>query len=78
MLKLVYSSTNKKKRYVVFFDNIRCMSGITCRSFMTIDAAIEFAWNHSDMWLSNVDIQFMDRILELNHPILTQKRWDFA
>jgi len=78
MLKLVYSSKNKLKRFVVFFDDLRTLSGISCKSFKNIDDAIDFAWQHNDMFMGNVDIQFIDRIKETRHPILTQKRWDFA
>lgn len=78
MLKLVYSKTNKKKKYVCFFDDMRSMSGISCKSFVTIDQAIEFAWDHNDMFMGNVDIQYIDYMKEVRHPILTQKRWDFA
>ena len=78
MLKMIYSSTNKRKKYVVFFDNLRSLAGITCKSFENIDDAIEFANWHSDMFMGNVDIQFMDRIKKVNHPILLGKRWDFA
>lgn len=74
MLKLVYSSTNKKKKFVVFMDDMRSMSGITCRSFVTINDAIDFAWHHNDPWLGNIDPIFMDRLLELDHPLLRVMR----
>ena len=78
MLKLVYSSTNKRKKYVCFFDDMRSLSGISCKSFETIEQAVEFAWNQSDMFMGNVDIQFIDYMKEVRHPILLGKRWDFS
>ena len=74
MLKLVYSKTNKKKKYVVFFDNIRSMSGISCKSFVTIDDAINFAHENNDPWLGNIDPIYIDRIKETRHPLLRAKR----
>ena len=78
MLKLIFSSKNKKKKWVVFYPNLRCLSSITCKSFETIEDAVNFAWLHSDMFMGNVDIQFIDYMKEVRHPILTQKRWDFS
>jgi uncharacterized secreted protein with C-terminal beta-propeller domain len=78
MLKLVYSSKNQKKKYVVFYDNLRCLSNITCKSFKTIDEAIDFAWHDRDMFMGNVDTIYMDRMHEVEHPILYVKRWEFA
>jgi hypothetical protein len=74
MLKLVFSSHNKKRKYVVFFDCARSMAGMTCRSFENIDEAINFAYNHNDMWIGNIHQLFVDRINELNHPIMREKR----
>lgn len=74
MLKLVYSSTNKKKKYVCFFDDMRSMSGISCKSFNDIDNAIEFARDHNDPWLGNIDPIYIDRIKETRHPLLLEKR----
>ena len=78
MLKLIYSTKNKKKKYVVFYPNLRCLSSITCKSFNTIEEAVDWAWHHNDMWIGNVDIQFIDYINEVNHPILRGKKWNFA
>lgn len=78
MLKLVFSSRNSKKKYVVFYDNLRCLSNITCKSFETIEQAVDWAWHQPDMFMGNCDIQFMDYMKEVRHPILLGKRWDFA
>lgn len=74
MLKLIFSSTNKRKRYVVFMDCPRALAGITCKSFATVDEAINFAYQHSDPWIGNIDNVFMDRLIELKHPLLKYKR----
>jgi hypothetical protein len=78
MLKLIFSSKNKRKKYVVFYPNLRCLSSITCKSFETIEDAVDWAWNHNDMWIGNCDVQFIDYINEVNHPILRGKKWNFA
>ena len=78
MLKLIYSTKNKRKKYVVFYPNLRCLSSITCKSFNTIEEAVDWAWHHNDLWVGNVDIQFIDYINKVRHPILLGKKWNFA